>query len=101
MLFVNAGTTNRDPTQTIGEVSTDEFVHLMITNALSPMRVIERLQHTRHGKGSDRGDVVRARQRRQQRKRPAGALSRQQGGPEHVHAQLRGAPGRDGAGRWR
>ena len=44
MLFVNAGTTNRDPTQTIGEVSTEDFVHLMITNALSPMRVIERLE---------------------------------------------------------
>jgi NAD(P)-dependent dehydrogenase (short-subunit alcohol dehydrogenase family) len=25
-------------------VSTDEFVHLMVTNALSPMRVIERLE---------------------------------------------------------
>ena len=45
ILFVNAGTTNRDPTQTIGEVSTEEFVHLMITNALSPMRVIESLEH--------------------------------------------------------
>lgn len=43
MLFVNAGTTNRDPSQTIGEVSTEEFVHVMITNALSPMRVIETL----------------------------------------------------------
>jgi NAD(P)-dependent dehydrogenase (short-subunit alcohol dehydrogenase family) len=44
MLFVNAGTTNPDPTQTIGEVSTDDFVQLMITNSLSPMRVIERLE---------------------------------------------------------
>ena len=43
MLFVNAGITNRDPTQTIGEVSTEDFVDLMITNALSPMRVIESL----------------------------------------------------------
>ncbi len=43
MLFVNAGITNRDPAQTIGQVSTEEFVHLMITNALSPMRVIETL----------------------------------------------------------
>ncbi|KAA0090022.1 SDR family NAD(P)-dependent oxidoreductase [Trinickia soli] len=43
MLFVNAGTTNPDPTQTIGEVSTRDFVDLMITNALSPMRVVERL----------------------------------------------------------
>ena len=45
MLFVNAGTANRDPMQTIGEVSTDEFVQLMITNSLSPMRVIEKLEH--------------------------------------------------------
>jgi NAD(P)-dependent dehydrogenase (short-subunit alcohol dehydrogenase family) len=44
MLFVNAGTTSRDPTQTIGEVPTDEFVHLMVTNALGPMRVIESLE---------------------------------------------------------
>ncbi|BAO87930.1 SDR family NAD(P)-dependent oxidoreductase [Caballeronia cordobensis] len=43
ILFVNAGTTNPDPTQTIGEVSTDDYVSLMITNALSPMRVVERL----------------------------------------------------------
>ncbi len=43
MLFVNAGITNRDPTQTIGEVATDDFVEVMITNALSPMRVIESL----------------------------------------------------------
>ncbi|GAA0507569.1 MULTISPECIES: SDR family NAD(P)-dependent oxidoreductase [Pigmentiphaga] len=43
ILFVNAGTTNPDPTQTIGEVSTEDFVNLMITNALSPMRVVERL----------------------------------------------------------
>ncbi|WP_333991412.1 SDR family oxidoreductase [Burkholderia orbicola] len=43
MLFVNAGTTN-DPNETIGEVTTDEFVHVMITNALAPMRVIETLQ---------------------------------------------------------
>jgi NAD(P)-dependent dehydrogenase (short-subunit alcohol dehydrogenase family) len=43
ILFVNAGTTNPDPTQTIGEVSTADFVNLMITNALSPMRVVEQL----------------------------------------------------------
>lgn len=43
VLFVNAGTTNPDPTQTIGEVSTEDFVNLMITNALSPMRVVESL----------------------------------------------------------
>ena len=44
MLFVNAGTTNRDPTQTIGEIATEEFIHVMLTNALAPMRVIECLQ---------------------------------------------------------
>jgi len=43
ILFVNAGVSNRDPTQTIGEVSTEEFIHVMVTNALSPMRVVERL----------------------------------------------------------
>ncbi|MBS0429381.1 MAG: SDR family NAD(P)-dependent oxidoreductase [Proteobacteria bacterium] len=45
VLFVNAGTTNPDPTQTIGEVSTQDFVDLMVTNALSPMRVVEQLGH--------------------------------------------------------
>ncbi len=44
MLFVNAGITNRDPTQTIGEVATDDFMNVMLTNALSPMRVIECLE---------------------------------------------------------
>jgi len=48
MLFVNAGVKN-DDRETIADVSTDEFVRVMITNALSPMRVIEVLQ-----------DVVRA-----------------------------------------
>lgn len=33
MLFVNAGTTNRDPSQTIGDVSTEEFYQVMLTNA--------------------------------------------------------------------
>lgn len=43
MLFVNAGTTN-NPAETIGAVTTDEFVRVMVTNALSPMRVVESLQ---------------------------------------------------------
>ena len=43
MLFVNAGVTN-DDRETIGDVSTDEFVRVMVTNALSPMRVVEALQ---------------------------------------------------------
>jgi len=42
MLFVNAGTTNNEHTP-IGEVSTEDFVAVMVTNALSPMRVIEAL----------------------------------------------------------
>lgn len=44
ILFVNAGTANRNQNETIAEVSTEEFVHVMVTNALSPMRVIEALQ---------------------------------------------------------
>lgn len=43
LLFVNAGVTN-DPHETVGEVTTDEFTRIMITNALSPMRAIEILQ---------------------------------------------------------
>ncbi len=42
MLFVNAGITN-NPQETIDEVSTDEFVRVMVTNALSPMRVVAAL----------------------------------------------------------
>ncbi len=44
MLFVNAGTANDNQGETIAQVSTDEFVRVMITNALSPMRVIEGLE---------------------------------------------------------
>jgi NAD(P)-dependent dehydrogenase (short-subunit alcohol dehydrogenase family) len=43
MLFVNAGTTNNEK-ETVGEVTTDEFVRVMVTNALCPMRVVESLQ---------------------------------------------------------
>ncbi|BBZ26694.1 short-chain dehydrogenase [Mycolicibacterium madagascariense] len=41
-LFVNAGTTTAEDTP-IGEVSTEDFVTVMVTNALSPMRVIDAL----------------------------------------------------------
>ncbi|WP_336048945.1 SDR family oxidoreductase [Streptomyces sp. CA2R101] len=44
ILFVNAGITTRDEHIPIGEVTTDEFNDVMLTNALSPMRVIESLQ---------------------------------------------------------
>jgi NAD(P)-dependent dehydrogenase (short-subunit alcohol dehydrogenase family) len=43
LLFVNAGVKN-DDRETIADVSTDEFVRVLVTNALSPMRVIETLQ---------------------------------------------------------
>ena len=43
MLFVNAGVTN-DDRETIADVSTEEFVRVLVTNSLSPMRVIEALQ---------------------------------------------------------
>ena len=42
MLFVNAGVTNNEK-ETIADVSTDEFVRVMVTNSLSPMRVVESL----------------------------------------------------------
>jgi NAD(P)-dependent dehydrogenase (short-subunit alcohol dehydrogenase family) len=44
LLFVNAGVTNNPKHQAIGEVATEEFVRVMVTNALSPMRVVEALQ---------------------------------------------------------
>jgi NAD(P)-dependent dehydrogenase (short-subunit alcohol dehydrogenase family) len=43
LLFVNAGVTNQ-PEGTVAQTSTDEFTRVMITNALSPMRVVESLQ---------------------------------------------------------
>jgi NAD(P)-dependent dehydrogenase (short-subunit alcohol dehydrogenase family) len=43
VLFVNAGVTN-DPRETIADVTTEEFVRVMVTNALSPMRAIEALR---------------------------------------------------------
>lgn len=42
LLFVNAGVAN-ERYETIGEVSTEEFMRVMITNSLSPMRVVETL----------------------------------------------------------
>lgn len=44
MLFVNAGTANADQDETIAETSTDEFVRVMLTNALGVMRTVEGLQ---------------------------------------------------------
>ena len=44
ILFVNAGTTTQDEHVKVGEVTTEEFMRVMVTNALSPMRVVEALQ---------------------------------------------------------
>jgi NAD(P)-dependent dehydrogenase (short-subunit alcohol dehydrogenase family) len=44
VLFVNAGVKNDDG-ETIADVSTEEFVRVMVTNALSPMRIVEAFQH--------------------------------------------------------
>jgi NAD(P)-dependent dehydrogenase (short-subunit alcohol dehydrogenase family) len=43
LLFHNAGTANQ-PDGTVAETSTDEFMKVMITNALSPLRIIETFQ---------------------------------------------------------
>jgi NAD(P)-dependent dehydrogenase (short-subunit alcohol dehydrogenase family) len=43
MLFVNAGTTNNEK-ETIAQVSVEEFIRVMTTNASCPMRVVESLQ---------------------------------------------------------
>lgn len=43
VLFVSAGVTN-EPEGTVAETSTEEFTRVMVTNALSPLRVIESLQ---------------------------------------------------------
>lgn len=43
-VFVNAGTTTRDPLARVGDVPAGEFVDVMVTNAFSPMLVIEALQ---------------------------------------------------------
>jgi NAD(P)-dependent dehydrogenase (short-subunit alcohol dehydrogenase family) len=52
LLFVNAGVTS-DPDATTADVTTKEFTRLMVTNALSPMRVIETL-----GELTDSGGTI-------------------------------------------
>ncbi|OIR09965.1 C-factor [mine drainage metagenome] len=44
ILFVNAGTANLRQEDTIAETSDAEFIRVMLTNALAPLRVIEALQ---------------------------------------------------------
>jgi NAD(P)-dependent dehydrogenase (short-subunit alcohol dehydrogenase family) len=43
LLFVNAGISN-GPADTIGAASTEAFMRVMVTNALSPMHIVEALQ---------------------------------------------------------
>ncbi len=43
LLFVNAGVTDESDA-TVAEVTTEEFTRLMVTNALSPLRVIDALE---------------------------------------------------------
>ena len=51
MLLVNAGVKNDDQ-ETIADVSTAEFVRVMVTNALSPLRAIEALYDLMHPDGT-------------------------------------------------
>ena len=43
LVFVNAGITH-DRWETVADVSTSTFEHVMVTNALSPMKFVERFQ---------------------------------------------------------
>ena len=44
ILFHNAGIANANPHEPVAKAPTEAFVRVMVTNALSPMRVIEGLQ---------------------------------------------------------
>jgi NAD(P)-dependent dehydrogenase (short-subunit alcohol dehydrogenase family) len=43
VVFINGGTVNGTPSATMADVSTDEFVHVMVTNVLGVMRAVEHL----------------------------------------------------------
>jgi NAD(P)-dependent dehydrogenase (short-subunit alcohol dehydrogenase family) len=43
IVFINGGIANRNPSETMAGVSTDEFVHVMVTNVLGVMRAVEHL----------------------------------------------------------
>jgi NAD(P)-dependent dehydrogenase (short-subunit alcohol dehydrogenase family) len=51
LLLINAGIKN-DDRETIADVSTDEFVRVMVTNALSPLRAVEILGDLVHPSGT-------------------------------------------------
>jgi NAD(P)-dependent dehydrogenase (short-subunit alcohol dehydrogenase family) len=44
ILFLNAGTADKDQDETIAQVSTEQFINVMVTNALGTMRAVESLQ---------------------------------------------------------
>jgi NAD(P)-dependent dehydrogenase (short-subunit alcohol dehydrogenase family) len=89
LLFINAGVKN-DDRETIADVSTDEFIRVMVTNALSPMRAVETLQDLVRPSGtigimsSGQGSITN--------NENSNYLSGQQSRPQYVHAQLRSAP---------
>ena len=43
IVFINGGIVNRSPSATMADVSTDEFVHVLVTNVLGAMRAVEEL----------------------------------------------------------
>jgi NAD(P)-dependent dehydrogenase (short-subunit alcohol dehydrogenase family) len=43
IVFINGGTVNERPSDTMAEVSTEEFVQVMVTNVLGVMRAVEAL----------------------------------------------------------
>ncbi len=43
VVFINSGIVNRTPSDTMADVSTDEFVHVLVTNVLGAMRAVEHL----------------------------------------------------------
>ncbi len=51
LLFVNAGVSSDRP-EPIGEVATEEFIRVMVTNALSPMRIVENFDRNVAGNGT-------------------------------------------------
>jgi NAD(P)-dependent dehydrogenase (short-subunit alcohol dehydrogenase family) len=83
LLFVNAAVTRGD--LAISEVPTEMFVEVMVTNALSPMRVVESLDALVPPTGTI---GVEPGQRVAQHQRWAGRLPRQQVGTQSADALL-------------
>jgi NAD(P)-dependent dehydrogenase (short-subunit alcohol dehydrogenase family) len=68
VLFHNAGIADANPHQSVAEVSTEEFVRVIVTNALSPMRVIAGITGPCSCRWADRHHVVGTGKHQQQRK---------------------------------